>query len=298
MKHFCTLFDRNFLFRGLALYESCVEHCGENFTLWILCLDLDTKTLLEKMHLEHAVLLGLGDLNDAELAALRSTRGPAEFAWSSKPSLFLHVMKTLADGETLTYLDSDTFLFSSPGALYEKLVGTSLAITPHDFSPPDKEKEHRLGIYNAGWIYMRKDAMALSCLTHWRAQCIEWCFNRHEEGRFGDQKYLNEWPRLYPGSVTELRNCGVNVGPWNLRGHVGALVWYHFHGLKLYRDGSGALRAYPVSVLNPHIYTPYLAALSEAMLKIQKADPGFIFKTDPPLGLLRFVKQRVMKLLT
>lgn len=307
MRHLCTVFDKNFLLRGLALYESCARHYRDDFTLWIVCLDDELKTLLERASLPHAVLLRVEDLNDQELLAVRATRTVSEFSWTCKSSLLLYLMGKIGEGETILWLDADQFLFADPEPLYRHLAAASIAITPHRFSPPDTEKENRLGVYNAGWIYMKKDTNALACLTHWRAQCIEWCFNRKERNRYGDQIYLNEWPRLYMG-VHALDWPGVNAGPWNLANkrvaaNAGSLnidgsplLFFHFHGLRFYIDAKNRIVSYPISIGNELIYRRYLAALQRELDRFQACNPNYVFHTDAPLGALRRLKQRLSKI--
>jgi hypothetical protein len=67
-----------------------------------------------------------------------------------------------------------------------------------------------------------------------------------EDGKFGDQKYLDAWPARFPGRVRVIRHPGAGLAPWNFMGHRieldgpvprvdgEPLVFYHFHGLKLF----------------------------------------------------------------
>jgi len=307
MMRFCTLFDRHFLHRGLALYASCREHCGDDFRLSILCLDNETLLMLRALALPHTTLLTIHDLGDSEISALRDTRSRASFAWGVKPSLFLYLMRTLGDGEGLTYLDSDMFFFSNPRKLYDSLADVSIAITPHQFSPPNPKKEYEVGVYNAGWIYLRKDAVSRTTLERWRTQCIARCPDRYENGAFGDQRYLNEWPECSGARV--LADRGVNIGPWNLSGkrlykengtlliEGRPLICYHFHALKMYFNRKGTLTGYPVSMRNPLLYRPYVAALNAAVERIHAADPSFTVATDPKPGALRLLKQEFFRLI-
>lgn len=122
-------------------------------------------------------------------------------------------------------------------------MGTcSVAITPHRF-PPELRDYVRYGIYNVGWLSFRHDPVANECLHWWRARCLEWCYDRVEDGKFADQKYLDQWPALF-GSVAVLTHPGANLAAWNLSsvklgrgdGTVTAdgrpLIFYHFHQLK------------------------------------------------------------------
>jgi hypothetical protein len=48
VNHYVTLFDRNFLPQGLALYESMLCHANP-FTLWVLCMDEKTEQVLNRL---------------------------------------------------------------------------------------------------------------------------------------------------------------------------------------------------------------------------------------------------------
>ena len=34
-------------------------------------------------------------------------------------------------------------------------------------------------------------------LKWWQEKCIDWCHDYPDNGRLGDQKYLDEWPKLF-----------------------------------------------------------------------------------------------------
>jgi hypothetical protein len=219
----------------------------------------------------------------------------------------IYALTQVAEGEIAAYLDADTFMFSSPRPLYDTFTDYSIMITPHNFSPDNAFKARISGIFNAGMIFFRKDSVARSCLERWRKQCIEWCYNRREKDRFGDQLYLNEWPTLYPG-VLSVDYPGVNLGPWNIKNYhihrtdnkifidTVPLIWYHYHPLKLYEDTKGILQAYPVSIYNEHIYRPYIETLRRSLTLIRDTyDRSFSPLTDPRLGFVRRLKQEVLR---
>ena len=73
----------------------------------------------------------------------------------------------------------------------------------------------------------------------WQDRCIEWCFSRYEDGKFGDQVYLNQWPTLFGDRVHIVGQVEKTLAPWNVlyfsQQAAGPLkpVMYHFHGLRL-----------------------------------------------------------------
>src|SRR6185312_11160403 len=95
---FCTLFDRNYATRGLALYHSLEKHCAADFTATILCLDEETRDFLAKMALPRAVLLLAEDLGDPELLAVRKVRGRREFCWTCTAPLLRYMLKKAEPG--------------------------------------------------------------------------------------------------------------------------------------------------------------------------------------------------------
>lgn len=277
MRHYCTYFDANYLTRGLALHRSLQAHAGE-FELVILCMDEAVEADLRTRHLPQARLLPVAELTAQypALAAARADRTKLEFYFTCTSWLMRHLLPTVPAGELLTYLDSDLYFFSSPQPIYDEIGPASIAITPHRF-PASLAHLERYGRFNVGWVSFRHDATGLACAADWADQCAAWCFNLLEADRYADQKYLDAWPRKFPGTV-ELKHPGVNVAPWNVKDcaitagkqgiHINKrpLVFYHFHALVPLGENlfDPSLHKYDATLtpgLRTHVYLPYLKLL-------------------------------------
>lgn len=281
MYSFCTSFDRNYLPRGLALYRSLREHCP-GFRLWVLCLDSATHEALTRLALPEVEPIALQDFEsgDAPLLEAKANRSRVEYYFTCTASLVLYVLDHWPALDLVTYLDADLFFFASPAPLFEELGSGSVAIIGHRFSPGLRHREV-YGVYNVGWVSFRRDAQARECLEWWRAQCLAWCYDRVEGGRFADQRYLDDWPTRFR-NVVVLQHRGANLAPWNVGNHRlrspdgGAvlvdgepLIFFHFHALRqvtrwLYDPRWAAYGVRPSGVLRRRIYRPYLAALRAA----------------------------------
>lgn len=292
-RHYCTLFDRNYFLKGLALYRSLQRHGGD-FTLHILCMDDYVHELFTRSSAPDVELIRRTDFEAPELLAVKPGRSAAEYCWTCTSSLISYVLRKRPDVDLITYLDADLYFFASPQPVYDELADGSVLIIEHRFSPALRHLVEN-GRFNVGWVSFRRDAHGLAALEWWRARCIEWCFARVEDGRMGDQKYLDSFPVLF-GGVVELQHKGANVGPWNFAGYDiegrdgqiyvddAPLIFYHFHNFKARIDGTfeplGA--AYLTEKPLPRlIYDPYQQATLEALAEAQLLDAGFAYGLEP-----------------
>ena len=107
----------------------------------------------------------------------------------------------------------------------------------------------------------------------WQEQCLAWCYNRAENGKFGDQKYLDVWPSKYSDLVHVLQKEHLTLAPWNAdRFPYGNSIIWHFHGLRLNKNEESDLmninlcETYPLlDVVKKNIYFPYVKDLSDAL---------------------------------
>lgn len=287
---FCTLFDRNYLFRGLALYRSLERHAGK-FTLFVLCMDDESFGTLSRLRLPNARPVRLAEFEDAALLQAKKTRSPLEYYWTCTPSLPLFVLEREPRADVVTYLDSDLFFYADPGPLFEEMGSASVMIHEHRF-PPRLGHLAKHGRYNVGWVSFRRDDRGLAVLRRWREQCIDWCYHRPEEGRLGDQSYLDTWTRDFD-RVHVMRHNGGGLAPWNIEQYAitnrpdgrvfvdgDPLIFYHFHGVRTFEDGSiqrthDAYRLRPADIRL--VYDPYAVALEDARSEVQRVAPGFRF---------------------
>jgi len=244
MYHFCTYFDSNYLLRGITLYRSLVEHCETPFRFYVLCLDENAFNALTKLDEENIVPIELKNVEqwDNELLAAKGNRSRIEYYFTMSPILPLFVLEHF-EVDLVIYLDADLMFFSSPEPIYEELGERSIFVTEHHFSEKLKDSI-KYGRFNVQCQAFRNDKVGLKCLHRWREQCLAWCYDHLEDGKFADQKYLDEWPELYGDSLVISQHPGIGVAPWNVGGVTlrksrysfaaknKPVVFYHFHGFR------------------------------------------------------------------
>jgi len=279
--HFCTYFDRNYLTRGLALYHSLRTHCRRPFFLWTLCFDDETYSILSRLDLADMRLIRRQDFEagDAELADARANRNAVEYFWTCTPSLPLYILRQDEAIHVITYLDADLFFYSDPQPIFDEFGDRSILIHGHRYAPEFAHFADTSGFYNVGLLSFRRDTHGLECLKWWRERCNEWCYTRFEAGKFGDQKYLDDWPVRFAG-VAVLQHPGAGVAPWNItlhppkfqEGYISVddqpLIFYHFHGLRCVTNRlvSPATSTYLYTITPQqlqHLHHPYVAMLRD-----------------------------------
>jgi len=282
--NFCTYFDRNYLTRGLALHTSLVRHCQRPFILWILCFDDETYAILARLDLPGVRLISQQEFEagDEELARAKATRSRVEYYWTCTPSLPCYVLRHNPEVDLITYLDADLYFYSDPQPIYEELGAGSILIVEHRYAPEYAHFAATSGIYNVGVMAFRQDARGLACLSWWRERCLEWCYTRFEDGKYGDQMYLDDWPERFRGVVVS-EHAGAGLAPWNLTryrvksGDDGItvdgqpLIFYHCHGYKLAsrHTAEPADYAYRISAeVAKLLYLPYAHALQDTQRQI------------------------------
>lgn len=294
-RELCTYLDLQYLDKGIALFESLVRHVPD-FHLRVVCFD----------DLSFAVVRELGDPRfepthvaelekaDPELLATRIQRSQVEYMWTATPCVIRYFRDR--DGlDEITYLDADTYLFSSPEPAWEALGEGSVLVTPASSSPQHYSRGlvRRTGLFIVQYMTFRSDAPGREALEWWRERCIEWCFARHEDGKMGDQKYLDDWPARFAG-VRLFGHPGV-LGPWCIesrRVEMGLdgptvdgepLILYHFMGLRRYADGTyrpAAGRFRITADERRWIYDPYVERLTELRRTIARMAPDYPVAID------------------
>ena len=280
MRHYCTYFDRNYLLRGLTLFRSLERHAGR-FVLWVLCCDETSFCTLEALNLPNLRPVRLSEIERFEprLAAPKTERSRVEYLWTMSPIWPLYLLEHYAEIDHLTYLDADLFFYASPAPVFAEIGAASIAMFSHRYADPN-DAANVNGVYNVGWLSFRRDETALKCLRRWREQCLEWCYAYTDEGRYGDQKYLDEWHRLY-ASTHVIEHAGAGIAPWNWLNYrferAGdellcdgePLIFFHFHGLRILNswlyDTYYTTRIYGVMPKPTRrlLFEPYLQAMTE-----------------------------------
>jgi hypothetical protein len=275
---YCTQSDLRYLARTLAMIRS-LRRAVPDVTVWLLCLDDATHALLSRneepgVRLISSSALEAGDLQLA--AAKMDGRNAIEYYFTCKPPLIAYVFGREPVAEFVSYLDGDLYFFANPEPLFAEAGNASIILTPHRF-PPALQHLLAHGFFNAGFLSFRRTAEGLACLEWWRRQCIAWCFDwPDEEGeRHGDQRYLDKFPALFPGTFAS-GNLGANLAPWNvgplrledredqvvIEGR-DTLLFFHFHGVKplgphLYQTSHDVYRAPLSPLMRRMLYLPYL----------------------------------------
>lgn len=246
--NFTTLFDKNYLARGLVLIKS-LQDLNETFQIYVIALDNVTSAFFNnnKIAFPQVKVVSLESIEDyfPELKIAIKNRTLIEFYFTLSPYIPLFLLKTQSISHICS-LDADMKFYSSPKAIFDHLDDYSIIITPHKFS---KENTH-LDIYgknNVSFQLFKNDKAGLICLQKWKENCFEYCFDKLDESnqKYADQKYLDEWENKYEANIKILNNDITGLAVWNINNYTiqikngsyysnnNKIIFYHFHNFKL-----------------------------------------------------------------
>lgn len=278
-----TYFDRRFLPQGLALIKSMIAH-GRGVRLVALCLDDETDRVLTALRRPELIVMPLWRLEARypELLSAKANRSLLEYYFTLTPYLIAYAYDCFEDAQIIIYVDADIFFFDDPTKVTALMGEGLIGLTPHGFSHANAHREARAGRYNNGWMGFRRSEEAARCLQRYQRCCLASC-SEDAAGRYGDQKYLDDWSTHFAG-VVDITHPGCNLAEWNIEdrpltledgavkvgGH--PLLFHHFSRI-LHQDGQFIAPAPSddyfkrAPIYARHVVEPYLATL-QAMARL------------------------------
>jgi hypothetical protein len=250
MINFVTLFNSNYLSRGLVVYESLIKNC-QDFHLYVVAFDDITYQYFQKFPQKNLTAISLTEFEDEKLLSIKSTRSAGEYCWTCTASTVLYSINKFQLDHCI-YIDADMCFYSNPQSLFDEWGNNSVLITEHRYTNQYDQSELS-GTYCVQFVGFKNDLEGMKALNYWRDSCIEWCYARAEDGKFGDQKYLDDWTIRFK-KVHVLQHLGGGLAPWNMQqynfklianklegteiitGRKFEVVFFHFHGLKMFNN--------------------------------------------------------------
>lgn len=271
-EHFVTVFDSAYLLQGFALHRSMQRHIP-SFRLWVVCVDEDAHRMLNALQLPSVTALALADLELPELRAVKESRTRGEYCWTVTPFAPRFVFEADPEVGRVTYVDADLWFRRAPTEVFREFEasGKQVLITDHAYAP-EYDQSAIAGQYCVQFMTFNRGASE-PVRKWWEERCVEWCFSRYEDGKFGDQKYLDNWPEMFAGQVHVHADKSSFLAPWNASCiPYGRSVAFHFHGLRIFK-GYKVLKnsvGYSIPrVVDEQIYDPYLGDLAEGVRELE-----------------------------
>jgi len=278
-----TSVDADYLPRMMALYQSLRQHWSK-VQLVVYCFDDLTFQVLSDLKLAQLTPIAFSDfISERHQKALANMSFIYELYWSYKPHILQETLRRYPKAQNIIYLDSDIMLLSDPAETLLPSTGHDILLQTNNFSAQEMDEFLPIGYYCAGFMSIRRSPTATLALEWWNERCLEWCLARTEDGKFADQKYLDDWRTRFPG-VEEITAIGAGVAPWNVQKYDVSeknmlpqvnnqpVIYYHYHSFAMNyrtfehrvtgeRKNFYTLSADAVKVF----YAPYVAALKDAV---------------------------------
>lgn len=295
---YCTLFDSSFLPMGLSLIESLQVQSNNSF-IFVLCMDKNVYSSLLKCYLKNVTLIKLDDIEFEfpQLIETKKNRTKGEYCWTLTPCIIYYLLLK-NNIKRITYLDADLFFFSDPLELiYEMLKNSKdVLITEHGYDPM-YDQSQKSGRFCVQFMTFNNTKESQRILLWWKEKCIEWCYNKFEDGKFGDQKYLDVWPEIFQNAVHILQDQSKTLAPWNV--HFISKekklnpVLYHFHGFRLQSPNKAILYSnYNIGKSAKNLYNTYCISIKKSIRQMKELDIPFSPSISPPS-----LKQKIIKII-
>lgn len=245
-KNICTIIAKNYISFARTLCSSFLEFHPDG-KCYVLIIDAFDGFIDE--YQEIFQIIKTDDLNISDIQSFCYKYNITELATAFKPYLLNHLFDS-NEIDNLLYLDPDILVTHSLDDLYSALKNGDILLTPHldkDFPDdgllPDDSHIMRSGIYNLGFIGLRKCENVKEFLLWWKEKLYDKCVIDHELGYFVDQKFIDFATVLFP-NIKVIYDTGYNVAYWNIHSRKvhkhhnvwmcndGILYFYHFSNFK------------------------------------------------------------------
>ncbi|WP_266366589.1 glycosyltransferase family protein [Tellurirhabdus rosea] len=169
-----------------------------------------------------------------------------------KPYYMDYLFRHHPDATEVIYFDPDIIVYQPLTRLSASLAEANLVLTPHTCSPindwlaPNELNHLNTGIFNLGFIGLRRSEETLRFVDWWKKRLAYECRIDLCNGLFVDQHWVNFAP-VYFDRVQVERHPGYNVAYWNLHERTisrdgdrwlvneSELQFFHFSGYSPYK---------------------------------------------------------------
>jgi hypothetical protein len=242
----CTIIAKNYIAFARTLCASFHRYHPEG-RCHVLIID-DYRGYIDPA-VEEFEVVELSSLGIADLKKFCFRYNVTELATACKPFL-LEFLLAQGIGGKLLYMDPDILVTAPLDDLSRMLDGSDIIVTPHldrdffdDGLKPDDSVVMTHGVFNLGFIGVKKCGNTLRFLQWWQGKLSGKCLIDYKRGYFVDQKFMDLAITLFR-NITIVSDPGYNVSYWNLHSRVissageewrcndGRLHFYHFSSFK------------------------------------------------------------------
>ena len=283
MRYYYTVFDKNYLIQGLALYYS-IHKFSDKFIFYVICIDntaFETIKILQSK-LKNIIPISVDKLLSNDVVVVRNKTTYGQFCWVCQPLGCEYILREYKH-DRVTYLEADSLFFSDPEILFDEIGEKSVSLVPHNYSK-GFDNSSKAGIFCTQFNSFRNTPESFEVIEFWKTNCF--MYDKERRNEYPGQFCLNDWINF--NSVKVVQHPGAGVAPWNIQGkEVFAddifvtiqnypIVFYHFHQYARTENKGHNLGSYPLtfSVINT-IYRQYIFALRHAESEIKNSCPTF-----------------------
>jgi hypothetical protein len=217
---FYTSFNRAYAPQAMVLADSLRQTYGSSVDVVALLVDeLDGED--EKYFASFNAILKSSELNIPDYRPWIFGLDIVEAATAVKPFALRHLLSIY---EEVIYMDPDTIVYSPLDEMFEALAISNLVLTPHQLVPSTEKwviestelESLRFGVFNLGFIGVRKSELGMKVADWWSDRCYDYCISDTQRGLFTDQKLFDLAPAFFP-KMHVLTHSGYNLASWNIR---------------------------------------------------------------------------------
>ena len=204
----CTVSDINYLTKGLALYESLIEH-SDDIMLHYLCIDDKSYEKLIKINSDKIKPYNINDFISIDPVLNKLMKNDYRyFCWTLASYFTNHLLNSNIG--PITYIDSDIYFHKSLNIILDEIGDRDIGFFRHrQFSLNQRYPD---GWFNVGVVYFKPSKIGLEMCGWWADAVLNKKYPQY--ATCGDQKYLEY---IYERCGSDVLYIDENIGhgaPW------------------------------------------------------------------------------------